>query len=156
MGTLVFEPLIAPALWLALAVGAAALLTWYGLWRPGGLSLRVWTGVLMLMATAVTVILVVLLNPTWIEPLSPPQGLPRLTILIDESASMATCDSAGASRFQLAADLARRYADQLKAKFDVRTAAFADTVTPTSVESLSGKTPHANSTDLAAAIAGSL
>jgi len=93
MQQLVFDPRIPLALWVALAV--AALIAWLGyawmsrtrLPRPR----RAW--VLALMAATLTIPLAILLNPTWLEYLPPPAGKPRLTILVDTSASMATADA---------------------------------------------------------------
>jgi len=84
------EPQIPLALWVPLALAAAALLVAYGLAARDRLSRRRRAGVMALMTVALAVPLVVLLNPTWLERIPPPEGKPVLTILVDSSASMAT------------------------------------------------------------------
>ena len=43
-------------------------------------------------------VLGILLNPTWIEPVAPPAGKPLLTVLVDATASMATADAGPRAR----------------------------------------------------------
>src|SRR6476620_12364499 len=93
MRTLTIEPLIPSALWAALAVLSVGLLSFYAYRRPTGIPRWRWGGLLSGMALAVACVLIVLLNPMWVEVIAPPGGRPRLTVLCDASSSMATPDS---------------------------------------------------------------
>jgi hypothetical protein len=157
MTTLTFEPLIPAALWLTLAVAALALLAWYGWSRPRGLSRRRWAGIVALMGLGLFLVLALLLNPTWIEPVPPPEGKPHLTILVDATGSMTTADAAdGKSRYQAAVGLARGCLEQLGDRYDVQVAAFAGSVRPTDVADLEKRLPDGTITDIAAALTESL
>jgi hypothetical protein len=147
MGSLSLEPLLAPALWLALAGAAAALLAWYGLHRPAAVTRRRWGGILALTALGLAAVLLILLNPTWVEPLTPPAGQPVLTVLLDATASMAVPDAEGRSRYAAAADLARACVGELAGRFDVQVRTFPD---PTAAR------PDGPITDLAAALTEAL
>src|SRR5712691_11584191 len=110
MLTLTFEPLISPVLWLTVALAAVVTTAVYSWRRPLGMSRRRWWGIVGLMTSGWTVVLGVLLNPTWIEPVPPPAGKPLLTVLLDESASMGTNDVDGRSRFVAGAEIAQQIA----------------------------------------------
>jgi hypothetical protein len=152
MGTLTFEPLISPALWAALAVAAAALLAWYGWRRPVEMGRGRWAAIITLMSAALAGVLIILLNPTWIEELPPPEGKPRLTVLVDASASMGTPDVDGRPRYQAAARLANDVEAGLRSEFDVQARVFAATATPAGFDGLEKVRPETLVTDLAAAI----
>lgn len=150
-----FEPLLPSSLWLALAIAAAALLAWYALRRPVAIAPRRWFGTIALMAAALFIVLLVLLNPTWVEPVAPPAGKPVLTILVDATASMNTPDGpAGAPRYQAATAAAARAADALGKRFEVHVKSFTDAVTAMDATSLRFKPASGMSTDLASALAG--
>jgi hypothetical protein len=126
MGTLTFEPLISPALWAALAVLAVPLLAWYARSRPAEMRRLRWAGIIGLMGAGLAGVLLILLNPTWVEQVPPPAGKPRLTLLVDASASMGTADLPGAqSRYQEAARLAAEMESGLHGEFDVQTRVFS-------------------------------
>ncbi len=155
--TLTVEPLISFALWLTLAVAAIGLLGWYAWRRPWGITRTRWTVILVLMATSMGMLLGILLNPTWNERIPPPQGKPRLAILVDDSASMSSADMPdGRSRYQSAAEIAKACAAKLSDRFEIHTATFSKSVLPTSVEELEKKTPAGLVTDMANAIASSI
>ncbi|HEV3257078.1 MAG TPA: vWA domain-containing protein [Gemmataceae bacterium] len=157
MRRLSFEPLVPPALWLALAVIAAALLLWYGWRRPAAVRGRRWVAVLALMAAGLALVLGILLNPIWAEPVKPPAGKPLLTILVDATASMATADAGEArTRYQSAVRLARACATELADRFEVRVATFAGSPRPAELADLDWRQPDGPVTDLAAAVTGSL
>jgi hypothetical protein len=157
MGRLTFEPLIPASLWLLLAVMAAVLLAWYGASRPGRISLRSWVVILSLMTAGLVLVLVVLLNPTWIDPIDPPAGKPLLTVLVDESASMAVNDATdGASRFESAREIARDLAAEAASRFDVRIRSFSTEAAPAGVAELEARAPKGTLTDVAAAVSGSV
>ncbi len=157
MGTLSFEPLIAPALWVTLAVAAAGLLGWYGWNRPQAVPRRRWAGILALMAMGLALVLIILLNPTWVEPLTPPSGKPLLTILVDSTASMATPDADnGRTRFQSASQLVQACAAELSDKFEVKVFSFAGSASPVDAKELASRQPQGQITDLAAAVAAGL
>jgi hypothetical protein len=157
MSTLSFEPLIPSALWATLAIAGVVLLTWYGARRPAIVPPRRWGTILALSALGFALVLGILLNPTWVEPLAPPAGPPRLTVLVDATASMATPDMAdGATRYRAAARLARAFAGSLQDRFDVRVGTFAAGVTFTGIEGLDARPPDGPITELAAALTGCL
>ena len=155
--TLTVEPLISLALWLTLAVVAIGLLGWYAWQKPWGISRVRWTVILVMMATSVALLLGILLNPTWNERIPPPAGKPRLAILVDDSASMASADMPdGRSRYQAAAEIAKGCAAKLADRFEIHVAAFSKNVLPTNAEELAKKTPAGLVTDLANAISSSI
>lgn len=157
MGTLSFEPLLPSALWLALAVTGAGLLGWYGWRRPGSVPRRRWAGILALMAAGHLLVLLVLLNPTWVAPVAPPAGKPLLTLLIDSTASMATADSGnGVPRYVAAVRLAQEFQKEVGDRYEVRVATFTDTVTVADPAGLENQPPQGMVTDLAAGISGCL
>src|SRR5438045_8785924 len=96
MTSLSFEPLIPGALWLALAAIGLAMLVWYALRKPAGMPRRRWAGAIGLMTVSLAIVLFVLLNPTWVREISPPACKPLLTLLVDNSATMAVADGAQA------------------------------------------------------------
>ncbi|MEX2558720.1 MAG: hypothetical protein WD403_02345, partial [Pirellulales bacterium] len=155
--SLSFEPLIQPALWVVLAVLAVAMLGWYARGRPWAIRRRRWVLIVALMAASACLPLVILLNPTWHERIPPPAGKPRLTLVVDASASMSADDlEGGRTRYQAAAQIARQCAEQLSGRFDVRVSTFSGTLLPTSAQALAGRAPDGQVTDLAAAIADSV
>jgi hypothetical protein len=157
MAELTFEPLVPASLWLLLAVATAVLLTGYGWSRPGRISGRAWGLMLVLMAGGIGLVLAVLLNPTWVDPVDPPAGRPLLTILVDESASMAVKDAAdGRSRYESAREIARNLATEAAARFDVRVRTFAGQLAPTDTAGLAARQPKGAVTDIGTALAGSV
>ncbi len=157
MSFVTFQPLLPASLWLLLAVTAAVLLAWYGLKRPTRIARRSWMAMLALMTAAIATVLVVLLNPTWIEPIQPPAGKPLLTVLVDDSASMAVKDAADAtSRYQAAVKLGRSLAEASQSRFDVRVRSFSEAVAPTDLADNASTQPRGMLTDLATAISVSI
>lgn len=157
MHTLNVEPLISSALWVLLAVAGFTLLTWYGWKRPGSLSQTRWAVILSLMTAGFCTLLVILLNPTWIEPVTPPGGKPVLNIVVDASDSMSTPDGRqGLSRYQAAVQAARVLDQKLSGHFDIRFATFAETVKPTDLNGLETGASNGLTTDLAQGILGSV
>jgi hypothetical protein len=154
--SLTFDPYIPLALWLPLALAAAGLLVAYAVASRRRIAeARRWS-VLALMSVAAALPLVVLLNPTWVETLPPPAGKPLLTVLVDESASMATGDQNGKPRLVEAARLTREAVRALADRYEVRLRSFAETSSPLSLGELDRQTADGAGTDLAAAIADSL
>jgi hypothetical protein len=157
MSHLSFEPLISLALWLTLAVAGAGLLVWYAWKRPGSLTLGRWVVVIALMGIGTALVLFILLNPTWIEPVPPPPGKPVVTILVDDTASMATTDMPqGKNRFQAAVATAQVLAEQLKDQYEVTVAVFDGQIRKVESKDLPQIAPTAHVTDLAVAVAGTL
>jgi hypothetical protein len=165
---LIFEPLIESATWIALASLAAVGMTWYGLRRPRGYSGKRWSLILLLMSLCIGSVLVVLLNPIWVEPLPNPLGKPVLTVVVDDTLSMATKDvplsdpsalkGASTTRFQAALEAAQAF-DSIREKFDVRVVLFSDTsVSRSSAEltSADGVSPNGSKTDINQVIASVL
>jgi len=153
MPTISFEPLISWALWLALAVACAAMLTWYGWRRPAGVLPYRWRRVMVLMAGGMAVVLLMLLNPTLMTPVGGPPGKPLVTVALDMSGSMATPDAEnGRTRHQAAVAWLREFADTAAGDFDVRVLAFAGTTTAVDLETLAQREPDGQATDLHAAV----
>lgn len=154
---LTIEPLISPALWMTLAILSAALLIWYGRERVGTLSKRRWIWILSLTGLGMGAVLLILLNPIWVEPIAPPAGKPLLTILVDDSASMDIADAAeGETRFQSATRIAEALTEDLQSRFEVRVRKFAGQTAPTDLKELETITPEGNFTDLTGAITSSM
>ncbi len=152
MRSLSFEPLISPALWLTLVIVLVPLFAWYTLRRPAPVARLRWAGAQAMLAVAAALVLAVLLNPTWVEQLPPPEGKPLLTLLVDRSASMGTSDAGeSGSRLNAAADVASDLADDLRDTFDVRLLAYSDAALPAAAEGL-GAEADGRMTDVAAAI----
>ncbi|QDT41958.1 hypothetical protein Pan241w_20380 [Gimesia alba] len=150
---LTIEPLISPALWMTLAILSAALLFWYGRERVGTLSKRRWIWILSLTGLGMGAVLLILLNPIWVEPIAPPAGKPLLTILIDNSASMDIADvEEGKTRFQSAIRIAEALTKDLQSRFDVRIRKFSGNTSPTDLSELPMITPDGSFTDLTGAI----
>ncbi len=155
--SLTFEPLISSTLWLTLAIALGAVLGWYAWKRPWGIGIVRWVSIITLMALSGAALLVILLNPTWLERIPPPKGKPRLAILVDESASMSATDMPdGRSRFQAASEIAKTCAEKLAGRFEVQTATFSNNLLPTSVEQLSRKSPAGSITDIATALSAGI
>lgn len=150
---LTYEPLVSPALWTTLAVALLAALVLYGLRRPVGFPKVRWAAALGLMTIASVLVLLVLLNPTWLTELPPPAGKPRLTLLVDTSASMATPDAArGGTRLAAAAAFAGDVARELGDRFDVQVTTFDSVATAAAANQLARRTADGSTTDLAAAL----
>src|SRR6478752_2096670 len=149
MPSIQFQPLISLPIWLALAVGGAVLMTWYGSSRPAAMSRRRWFGTLTLAGLGLLLVLAILLNPIALSPVPPPEGKPLLTILADRSASMAVADQAeGHSRFQAASAIAAKLQRELSQPFDVQLRTFAERTTSVSAAQLSEIKPDGQITDL--------
>lgn len=157
MSSISFEPLISPAVWIALALPAAVLLVVYARSRPGAISRRRWRFVVALTAVGLAALLGVLLNPTWLEPIPPPAGKPLLTVLVDRSASMGVKDAEGStSRFANANDLVSHAVAKLEQRFDVQVRSFAEAWTPASLTELAAAQPEGKVSDISGALAGAL
>jgi hypothetical protein len=152
-----FEPLIPGSLWLALAVIGALLLVWYAIRRPTIMSPARWGCVVGLMALAMALVLIILLNPIRVRQIPPPPGRPLLTLLTDASASMNTPDAdGGATRYESASAVARAMAAKLGGRFDVRVRSFSGQTTAADAGDLVAHRPDGLSTDLASAISENL
>ncbi len=127
MPSLTFEPLISPALWATMAALTLGLLAWYARGRPAAVPRGRWGAIIALMAIGAAAVLAILLNLTWVEPVPPPAGKPLLTVLVDQSASMAVEDvTGGQSRWKAAGELAAKAERDLASRFDVQVRTFAD------------------------------
>ena len=143
MRSIVLDPYIPLALWVPLALAAAALWGWYAAASRGRLTGRRRVEVLALMATAIAIPLAILLNPTWLEQVPPLPGKPLLTVLVDRSASMATEDAPQhQSRYQAACRFAADL-DRLSDRYEVRLRSFAGDCSATTVEALKSSAPMA-------------
>ena len=160
MKTLILQPLISTSLWLTLALCAVGLLAWYAVSSRRRLSRGRWVAATSLMAVTTALPLLLLLNPTWVERLPPPEGKPRLVVLIDASASMQTRDAPNhRSRFDEAASIAAALDKQLADRFDIALRTFSGAsgqVQPVDPDQLTSTEPTGHSTDLASAITASL
>jgi len=158
--------------WSALVVASVGLLAWYARTARGNLPAARWRVVVSLMAAALALPLVLLLNPIRVEPIPPPPGKPLVTILVDASAGMTTDDVAepvspgvvpakpdgavGATRFAAAQRAAVEAAQGLEGEYDVEIRLFADAVRPAAPDRLAAAVADGEITDLAAAIEESL
>jgi hypothetical protein len=157
MRFLTFQPLIPPALWALLSLACAGSWAWYASRRPIDVSRRRWSAIIGATACGIAAILIILLNPTWLERVLPPGGKPLLNVLVDASASMDTPDgSPGTTRFAVAEMLARGLAGALGDQVEVRTAVFAESTKIVDPAALPRVRPDGLATDLAAAIATTL
>ncbi|MBK8270168.1 MAG: hypothetical protein IPK83_18470 [Planctomycetes bacterium] len=157
METLTFEPLINPALWTVLAVCTLGLLVIYARRRPAAVRLLRWSTICALMFICAACVLTILANPTWVSVTPPPEGKPVLTVLIDASASMATCDDGKPdSRYSAAARAAEEIIRNNSDEFDVNVATFASDVRAVQPAHLAEVRAEGDITSLAGAIAGSL
>jgi hypothetical protein len=148
-----FEPLIPSSLWLALAVGAVAVLVAYGIHRPQSVSRARWSAIAVLMSATVAFILALLLNPTWAHQIESSRGKPLMTVLVDSSESMATPDATGGvSRFAAASATARDIAQSLGTEFDVHVETFDRSVKTIDPAALASLSPSGTATDLSGAI----
>lgn len=136
MKYLEFAPEIPLPLWLVLAGLAAGMLFWIAMRRRGRIPQGRWALIVTFWATAALLILGVLLNPTWIERIPPPEGKPLLTILLDRSAGMATKDETSGSddkktsRWEKASLMTQQIAEKLGNYYEVRVRAFAQRSAP--------------------------
>lgn len=151
-----FEPLIPLSLWLALAAFAAVALGWYALRRPSIMRPSRWWTCIALMGLGLAMIFALLLNPIWARPLPPPAGKPVLTVLVDQSSSMAVGDADGAkSRYSVATRLAKQLQSGTSELFDVRLRGFDRSTRALDGAALDAD-PSGASTDLGAAITTSI
>lgn len=117
----------------------------------------IWAAIVCLMAASQAIVLTILLNPIRLEPLPPPAGKPLLTILVDQSASMATVDTdQRLSRWRSAAQVAQDSVSQFESEFEVRLFRFAEELKPAAGEELDQLQPMGSGTDLATPILDSL
>lgn len=147
-----WQPRISLPLWLALATVFA--ITWiaYAVRCRKGIpsGRRVWTLGAMLIAGSVPLIL--LLNPTWVEALPPPEGRPLVTVVIDSSASMDVDDGADdQTRLERATQLADEILDSFDDSYETRLLRFDRETGGADLSDLSNITPGQR-TDIAAAI----
>ena len=125
---LVFEPQIPMGLWWAIAALAIVAWLWYALTRDSGLGLLRRSLVLLLMALVIVGPLVVLLNPTWIEPIVPPSGKPLITVLVDATQSMQVDDVDDQTRWNAALQMAQKINRASGREFDVNVIRFGKTM----------------------------
>ncbi len=153
MSQITLDPYVPLALWVPLALAAAALTTVYAMAVGDRLAgWRRWA-VPVLMAAAVAVPLVILLNPTWLRRAPPPPGKPLLTVLVDSSASMAVHDAEGGrSRYRQACAVAKAAAGGLADRYDVALRTFAADSSLTTPQALDAAGPDGAATDLAAVL----
>lgn len=155
--TLEFEPLIAPALWVALAVVSAVVLTMYAWRRPGRLPRVRWSFIIVLMTVGLGLVLATLLNPMWVEVIPPPAGKPLLTVLVDASRSMATPDEGDErTRYEAARRAASDLFEAVRDEFEVRTFSFAEQIAPAASTGPGTAQPDGALTDLAGALASAI
>nr|WP_143548158.1 vWA domain-containing protein [Rhodopirellula sp. SM50] len=154
-----FEPRIPMGLWWALAALSAAVIVLYLLRRDWSVGrVRRWIITLMMLLGLVGP-LAVTLNPVHIQPIPRPSGKPRLTVLLDGTASMTVEDAdgdRGQSRWARGLELARRVAPQRDEIEVIKQVFYSDevrTLPAAGDESNAGDTvSHGHRTDLASAL----
>ncbi len=149
-----FDPRVSLPLWVALAAALAIAWCVYA-WRCGSSIARpnrLWTLALMLVAGAVP--LVLLLNPTWVEALPPPEGRPLVTVVVDTSASMDVIDKdeADETRLQIATKIAEDLLSSFDETYETRLLSFDADARGRELGEL-GEIAPGQKTDLASAIA---
>jgi hypothetical protein len=146
--------MIPTMLWTTLCVAGAVALAVYAWRRPAGLGRGRWAVIIGLMGAAYVLIMGVLLNPLWAEPVPPPPGKPLVTILVDASASMGTADAGagGKTRYAAAIEAARVLESAAGKEIEVRVRGFDEKVRPASVAELADKRPAGAATDIGTAI----
>lgn len=153
MRALTFDPLFPLTYWFVLTGLAFTLGVAYWWRRPSVIGCWPWNFSCGFSALGLTGLLLILLNPTWMESAPPIQGTPQLTILVDKSASMATPDGEpGQTRFHHATAIAEKFARQLGGNFDTRLYSFAAVTLPTTAAELNDTEPTTLVTDLGQAI----
>jgi hypothetical protein len=153
MRQLTFDPYVPLALWTALTATAAVLLAWYALASRDRVPAGRRAAVFALMTLVVTLPLAILLNPTWLERIPPPAGTPRLTVLVDGSASMGVADPrGGALRYRAACQMAADTVARLGERYEVRLWRFGTGTVPITQEQLRTREPREPSTDIARAL----
>ncbi|HEY5313301.1 MAG TPA: vWA domain-containing protein [Pirellulales bacterium] len=153
VASLIFAPLVPLAWWVLLALAAAGLLLWYAIDSRRRLARTRWLAMLGLMTLAIAAPLALLLNPTWLERLPPPAGKPLVTILLDNSASMATPDGPrGVTRYAAGRQFALQLADDLGRRYEVRLETFAGQTSAADAQQLSAERPDGETTNLARSI----
>ena len=156
---LVFEPQIPMGLWWALAVAATAAWGLYAFLRDSGLHLIHRSVLLTLMAVVLAAPLILLLNPTWIEPIVPPSGKPLITIMVDATQSMQVedCDE-DKTRWESALEFSRRLQAASQSRFDVSVVRFGKVIKTVDLQiaNKENSIPDGSNTNLAAVLRRSL
>ena len=116
---LVFEPKIPISLWWALVVAAVAAWVCYALLKDSGLGVLRRSIILALMAVMFVGPLIVLLNPTWVQPIVPPSGKPLVSILVDATQSMQVDDVDDQTRWNSSLEMASRIQEAASQQCDV-------------------------------------
>ncbi|MCO8123255.1 VWA domain-containing protein [Stieleria sp. TO1_6] len=148
---IVFEPQIPWSLWVALVVAALAGWLWYALARDTGLTALRRTILLAMMAFALAAPLVMLLNPTWVEPIVPPSGKPLITVLVDATQSMLVDDCDDQTRWKQALQAAEQVRSSAGEKYDVSIVRFGQVTRTLKLDE--GQTePDGSNTNLAAVL----
>jgi len=157
MTRLVFDPWIPLAMWMPLALAAAALLCGYAIASRRRLVRGLRPMILTLMAVEVVIPLILLLNPTWVREIPPPAGKPLLTLLVDRSSSMATPDGPNKEpRLDVARNAVKSIENELRSRFDVEIKTFAETPAESSTDALKSQSADGDISDLALAVTSSL
>lgn len=130
--------------WALVVVALGAALAWFGARRA---TRPVRLAVTLLRTAALTLLAAIALNPgRWVSP--PAEGRPFAAVLLDQSASMATADMAGASRWDASRDRLLAARDALPDPDVLRLYTFADTLRETDPAALRTLAPDGDSTDL--------
>ncbi|WP_146522287.1 vWA domain-containing protein [Stieleria varia] len=121
-----WQPRVPLPLWLALAAVFTAVWIGYVIRSRGVIPTTRRPRVLAMMLVAGSIPLILLLNPTWIEPLPPPEGRPLITVLLDTSASMDVADVErnAETRFDRARSLADQIAESIDETYEKRLVTF--------------------------------
>ena len=155
MGALTFQPLLPGSAWLILLIACTGAMVWYSLRRPSGISRGRWGLIVALMSGAMTLVLALLLNPTWTRQIDSPMGRPRLTILVDSARSMATPDEADSqTRYMAAVSFAGRLSGT--SDFDVHLMRFDSIARVADSNAMAADKPLERRADLAGAIQAAL
>ncbi len=99
------------------------------------------------MAGVLVAPMILLLNPTWIEPIVPPAGKPLITVLVDATQSMQVDDVDKRTRWQAALEMADEVKQAAGAEFDVSVVRFGRIMQPVDDETRADQ-PDGSNTNL--------
>ncbi len=149
-------PFPAPAI-LGAGLILGALVVWVYIRAQGRLGPIRRTLFLLIRLLAVAGLVVVLLRPMRTEPAAASTGKPLFAVVVDTSASMATADAGGTSRYEAVASSLRDHQGDLRTRlgsdYDVRFFTFDKTLQPASPEAvLNPAAPQGAGTDVGSAL----
>ncbi|QDV43563.1 hypothetical protein Enr13x_34200 [Stieleria neptunia] len=153
------EPRIPMGLWWALAALSAAAIVFYVSRRDWSVTGSRRSAIVLLMMVGLLLPLLVTLNPVYVRPVPRPSGKPRLTVLMDGTASMTVKDVSGESsqsRWQRGLELAELVTSENEDVEVTKQVFYTDEVRPLPIPDAGqagrGGISHGHLTDLSSAL----